>query len=185
MQSLRTPDKCFMGLPGFSFTPNYLEDLPGLEDVRVHYLDEGSDDADVEISGCDRRVCVRLHHLPRIIFGEYIPGAFPRIITGGACTLVRSHRTAVFPPHVYRVDIGVCDAIIIKNIDYFLFTFLDIVLEGFFVGVEEVGESAVITRADCFVCRQGIDVVFHLGKKGIQGEVNMLKFIRYVCLDRP
>jgi haloalkane dehalogenase len=41
MQIRRTPDECFLNLPGFSFAPNYLEDLPGFEGVRVHYLDEG------------------------------------------------------------------------------------------------------------------------------------------------
>ncbi len=46
MQKLRTPDECFQALPGFSFTPNYLDDLPGLADVRVHYIDEGPADAD-------------------------------------------------------------------------------------------------------------------------------------------
>jgi haloalkane dehalogenase len=41
MQILRTPDEHFLNLPGFPFAPHYLDDLPGLEGVRVHYLDEG------------------------------------------------------------------------------------------------------------------------------------------------
>ena len=28
-------------MPGFDFTPNYVENLPGYDDYRVHYLDEG------------------------------------------------------------------------------------------------------------------------------------------------
>lgn len=38
---LRTPDHRFSSLPGFAFTPHYLEDLAGYEGIRVHYLDEG------------------------------------------------------------------------------------------------------------------------------------------------
>lgn len=47
MQALRTPDERFSDLPGYSFIPNYVEDLPGYEGLRVHYLDEGPPDADV------------------------------------------------------------------------------------------------------------------------------------------
>lgn len=38
---LRTPDKCFTNLPQFPFAPRYVDDLPGYEQVRVHYVDEG------------------------------------------------------------------------------------------------------------------------------------------------
>jgi pimeloyl-ACP methyl ester carboxylesterase len=37
---LRTPDERFRGLPGFPFSPHYVEDLAGYEGLRVHYLDE-------------------------------------------------------------------------------------------------------------------------------------------------
>jgi haloalkane dehalogenase len=37
----RTPDERFAGLPGYSFTPNYIDTLPGYEGLRVHYIDEG------------------------------------------------------------------------------------------------------------------------------------------------
>lgn len=43
---LRTPDERFADLPGYDFAPNYLEDLPGYEGMRVHYLDEGAADAE-------------------------------------------------------------------------------------------------------------------------------------------
>jgi len=46
MQNLRTPDECFLNLPGFSFAPNYLEDLAGFGGVRVHYIDVGPANAD-------------------------------------------------------------------------------------------------------------------------------------------
>lgn len=42
MDVLRTPDERFQGLPGFPFTPHYLEVPSGDGDrLRVHYLDEG------------------------------------------------------------------------------------------------------------------------------------------------
>jgi haloalkane dehalogenase len=47
MKALRTPDERFAGLPGYDFSPNYLQvdDSEGGE-LRVHYLDEGAADAD-------------------------------------------------------------------------------------------------------------------------------------------
>lgn len=47
MKALRTPDEQFEGLPGYDFSPNYLnvDDTEGGE-LRVHYLDEGPADAD-------------------------------------------------------------------------------------------------------------------------------------------
>lgn len=47
MQTLRTPDDRFADLPGFSFAPHYVEDRAGLQDCRIHYLDEGLAYADV------------------------------------------------------------------------------------------------------------------------------------------
>ena len=46
MKALRTPDERFNDLPGFPFTPHYLEvdDTEG-GTLRVHYLDEGPADA--------------------------------------------------------------------------------------------------------------------------------------------
>jgi len=46
IEALRTPEDRFENLPGYNFSPNYLEDLEGSEGLRVHYLDEGPSDAD-------------------------------------------------------------------------------------------------------------------------------------------
>lgn len=43
--AVRTPDECFAGLPGYPWAPNYLNDLPSLGGLRLHYLDEGPRDA--------------------------------------------------------------------------------------------------------------------------------------------
>lgn len=53
---LRTPDERFENLPGFPFAPRYIEDLPGYQGIRVHYLDEGPSEA--------RRVFLCLHGEP-------------------------------------------------------------------------------------------------------------------------
>lgn len=36
---LRTPEARFDGLPGFSFSPHYIDDLQGYEGLRLHYVD--------------------------------------------------------------------------------------------------------------------------------------------------
>lgn len=45
IKALRTPDDRFENLPGYSFTPHYISELPGYESLRLHYVDEGSKDA--------------------------------------------------------------------------------------------------------------------------------------------
>lgn len=42
---LRTPDERFVDLPDYEFPPNYVDDLPGYEGLRGHYLDLGPNDA--------------------------------------------------------------------------------------------------------------------------------------------
>ncbi len=42
---LRTPEERFANLPGYPFAPHYVENLPGLEGTRLHYVDEGPADA--------------------------------------------------------------------------------------------------------------------------------------------
>lgn len=46
-EALRTPEERFRDLPGFGCAPHYVEDLPGCEGLRIHYVDEGPRDADV------------------------------------------------------------------------------------------------------------------------------------------
>lgn len=40
IEALRTPEDRFRNLPGFPFTPHYLDDLAGYEGLRLHYVDE-------------------------------------------------------------------------------------------------------------------------------------------------
>jgi tRNA(adenine34) deaminase len=43
--ALRTPDERFADLPAYPWQPHYLSDLPALNGLRLHYLDEGPRDA--------------------------------------------------------------------------------------------------------------------------------------------
>lgn len=43
--ALRTPEERFAALPGYPWAPHYLNDLPSLAGLRLHYLDEGPREA--------------------------------------------------------------------------------------------------------------------------------------------
>lgn len=43
--ALRTPEARFADLPGYPWAPRYLNDLPALDGLRLHHLDEGPPDA--------------------------------------------------------------------------------------------------------------------------------------------
>lgn len=45
IEALRTPDERFSNLPGWTYAPKYIDDLPGYEGLRAHYIDEGPRDA--------------------------------------------------------------------------------------------------------------------------------------------
>lgn len=45
MEALRTDDSRFANLPGYTFAPHYVDTLPGYAGLRVHYVDEGPQDA--------------------------------------------------------------------------------------------------------------------------------------------
>ncbi|WP_310308793.1 tRNA adenosine(34) deaminase TadA [Hydrogenophaga laconesensis] len=45
--AVRTPDDRFQNLPGYPWRPRYLNDLPALDGLRMHHLDEGPAEAPV------------------------------------------------------------------------------------------------------------------------------------------
>jgi len=45
--NLRTPDARFENLPGYDFSPNYIDTLEGYEGLRCHYIDVGPKEAEV------------------------------------------------------------------------------------------------------------------------------------------
>ncbi|MBR56833.1 MAG: haloalkane dehalogenase [Myxococcales bacterium] len=46
METKRTADERFANLPDFPWAPNYVDDLPGYEGLRMAYIDEGPRDAE-------------------------------------------------------------------------------------------------------------------------------------------
>ena len=44
---VRTQEARFEGLPGWRYPPRYIDNLPGFEGLRLHYIDEGPADAGV------------------------------------------------------------------------------------------------------------------------------------------
>ena len=46
MQIVRTPDDRFTNLPNFPYETNYLENIAGIERLRMHYIDEGPKEAE-------------------------------------------------------------------------------------------------------------------------------------------
>lgn len=47
IKALRTPDERFENLPGWNYSPEFAKPLPGYGNLRMHYVDEGPQDADV------------------------------------------------------------------------------------------------------------------------------------------
>ena len=47
MEIRRTPDERFKDLPDWPYAPNYIDNLPGYDGLRMHYVDEGPKDAPV------------------------------------------------------------------------------------------------------------------------------------------
>ncbi|MEO7393244.1 MAG: tRNA adenosine(34) deaminase TadA [Ramlibacter sp.] len=43
--AVRTPEDRFAGSPGYPWEPHYIADLPALDGLRMHYLDEGLEEA--------------------------------------------------------------------------------------------------------------------------------------------
>lgn len=52
MDIVRTSDERFLDLPGFDHPPHYVEDLPGYEGLRLHYIDVGGDKTDAPVFLC-------------------------------------------------------------------------------------------------------------------------------------
>jgi pimeloyl-ACP methyl ester carboxylesterase len=67
IEAKRTPDSYFSDLPDYPFDPHYVDDLPGYEGLRVHYLDDGPKDSD--------RVFLCLHGQPTwsFLYRKMIP----------------------------------------------------------------------------------------------------------------
>jgi len=99
---VRTPDARFESLPGYRFTPHYLENLPGYPGLRIHYIDQGPRDA--------REVFLCLHGQPSwsYLYRKMIPvfvAAGARVICPDWLGFGRSDKPtddAVYTFHFHR-----------------------------------------------------------------------------------
>lgn len=120
MKTLRTPDACFDNLPGYHFSPHYLmvDDTEGGE-LRVHYLDEGPQDADPVLL---------LHGEPSwsYLYRKMIPiltAAGLRVIAPDLPGFGRSDKPAARTDYTYQRHVdwmqAVLDQLDLKNITLF------------------------------------------------------------------
>jgi pimeloyl-ACP methyl ester carboxylesterase len=83
----RTPDERFANLPGWTFAPNYIDNLPGFEGMQLHYIDEGPRDAAVTF------LC--LHGEPS---WSYLYRKMAPAFTGAGCRVVAPTGLALAAP---------------------------------------------------------------------------------------
>lgn len=71
--ALRTPDAAFKGLTGYPWLPHYLSDLPSLDGLRMHYLDEQMHGGDKEGAPCQTYLCLHDSPVWSYVFCNLIP----------------------------------------------------------------------------------------------------------------
>ena len=115
MKLLSTPDKRFENLPDFSFEPHYIE----VEGIKIHYLDEGSKQAEVIllIHGEPSWCFLYRHMIPILVKGGY------RIIAPDLVGFGRSDKPTEQKDHTYRRHVywmtEVIKSLDLKNITLF------------------------------------------------------------------
>ncbi len=71
--ALRTPDAAFDNLPGYPWQPHYVSNLPALEGLRLHYLDEGEADVAIEAFGQTTYLCLHGNPAWSYLYRKMIP----------------------------------------------------------------------------------------------------------------
>jgi len=71
--ALRTPDAAFDNLPGYPWQPHYVSNLPALEGLRMHYLDEGESDVAIEAFGQTTYLCLHGNPAWSYLYRKMIP----------------------------------------------------------------------------------------------------------------
>jgi haloalkane dehalogenase len=112
MQVLRTPDACFENLPDYAFAPRYLEigDAASGQRLRMHYLDEGPDDAPPVLL---------MHGEPSwsYLYRKMIPllvGAGHRVIAPDLIGFGRSDKPAAIDDYSYQRHVDWMSAFLIE-----------------------------------------------------------------------
>ncbi|MEQ1536949.1 MAG: tRNA adenosine(34) deaminase TadA [Burkholderiaceae bacterium] len=71
--ALRTPDAAFDNLPGYPWQPHYVSNLPALEGLRLHYLDEGEAEVAIEAFGQTTYLCLHGNPAWSYLYRKMIP----------------------------------------------------------------------------------------------------------------
>ena len=71
--ALRTPDTAFDNLPGYPWPPHYVSNLPALEGLRMHYLDEGEAEVAIEAFGQTTYLCLHGNPAWSYLYRKMIP----------------------------------------------------------------------------------------------------------------
>lgn len=71
--ALRTPDAAFAKLPDYPWKPNYVSNLPALEGLRMHYLDEGESDVAIEAFSQTTYLCLHGNPAWSYLYRKMIP----------------------------------------------------------------------------------------------------------------
>ncbi len=71
--ALRTPDAAFDNLPGYPWPPHYVSNLPVLEGLRLHYLDEGEAEVAIEAFGQTTYLCLHGNPAWSYLYRKMIP----------------------------------------------------------------------------------------------------------------
>jgi tRNA(adenine34) deaminase len=71
--ALRTPDAAFDNLPDYPWQPHYVSNLPALEGLRLHYLDEGESDIAIEAFSQTTYLCLHGNPAWSYLYRKMIP----------------------------------------------------------------------------------------------------------------
>ncbi len=71
--ALRTPDAAFDNLPDYPWPPHYVSNLPALEGLRLHYLDEGEAEVAIEAFGQTTYLCLHGNPAWSYLYRKMIP----------------------------------------------------------------------------------------------------------------
>lgn len=122
--ALRTPDAAFDGLPDYPWTSHYRSDLPALERLRMHYLDEQMDALEKDAKSPPvTYLC--LHDLPGWSYGfrQLIPfllGAGERVVVPDLIGFGKSDKPKKTAFHTFsrhrRILVEMVEALDLRNI---------------------------------------------------------------------
>ena len=71
--ALRTPDSAFENIPDYPWQAHYVSNLPALQGLRLHYLDEGESDVAIEASVQTTYLCLHGNPAWSYLYRKMIP----------------------------------------------------------------------------------------------------------------